>query len=401
MACNQRREDDGGSRRGDDEKRRSTVKIEEVNSYVVEDFHFVSVTSDTGQVGWGQSACWGYPRAVHAVVEAMRPNLLGADPERVEHLWHVTTRMAPFRGSVIGGAVSAINIALWDLVGKFHDAPVYSFLGGRVRDRVRLLALIESGSFDEVLNSVRQAVDAGFTAVKVFLLPDGYQDLSLSELEREVTDRTGAVRSLIGDKVDLVLEFGRRLSMLTAVPILTSVARFKPIFCEDPIQPDSLASQAELARRVPVAIALGERMHNVWEFRELFASGGAHYARPDVGLAGGITGCRKIAAVAESFNSLVVTHNYSGPLITAASIQFDASVHNIVFQEYSLRDEVLIYPGLTTACRRVGGDIVVPDAPGLGIELRTPSSEDAWPQLMEGAIYRLLFRVDGAVALGV
>ena len=142
-----------------------------------------------------------------------------------------------------------------------------------------------------------------------------------------------------------------------------------PLFVEDPIQIDSIISQGEIARRVTVPIANGERMHSIWEFRELLSHGGPQYVRPDVGLAGGLSHCKKIAAVAESYHCAVVTHNFLGPVLTAASVHLDTCIPNFVTQEYSKNDEAPENRVFKTVLNREGGYLPIPEAPGLGVEL--------------------------------
>ena len=156
---------------------------------------------------------------------------------------------------------------------------------------------------------------------------------------------------------------------MTSVHLAESMKEFNPMFFEDPIQIDSIISQSDIAKRVSIPIANGERMHSIWEFRELLSNGGPQYVRPDVGLAGGITQTKKIAAIAESYHSALVTHNFLGPILTAASIHIDTSIPNFITQEYSLDDESKKNDYLISSLKREGGYIITPEKPGLGIEI--------------------------------
>jgi galactonate dehydratase len=184
-----------------------------------------------------------------------------------------------------------------------------------------------------------------------------------------------------------------------AVPVAEAIARFHPLFIEDPIQIDSIQSQAEIARRITSALANGERMHSIWEFRELLAGGGVQYVRPDVGLAGGLTHTRKIAAIAESFHAAVVTHNFLSPLLTAASVHLDVSIPNVVVQEYSRGDEGALAAAFPGTLRRVGGYIPAPEAPGLGVRLDEAKLREVSRPLWDPA--RNPLRADGSVAYAV
>ncbi|WP_431875978.1 mandelate racemase/muconate lactonizing enzyme family protein [Micromonospora marina] len=376
------------------------MEIAEVESVVRGDAHFVQVRTSDGLAGVGQSACWGYPSAVHAVVEAFRPYLLGADPNRIEHHWHHLYRMGPFRGAVLSAAVSAVDLALWDLLGKRLGVPVWQLLGGRVRDRIRLHLLLGGTGAQQLADQAAAAVADGFTAVKFDPLPADYGDLSQARLVAETEAATAAVRETVGPDVDLLIELHRKLTPLQAAAVVPALARHQPLLVEDPIQIDSVSSQAEVARRAPaVPMANGERLHTIWEFKELLAQGGAQYVRPDVGLAGGLSHGRKIAALAEAHHAAVVTHNCLGPLLTMASVQLDTVLPNFVTQEYSPLDDQLA-DGPARACvRRDGGFLPVPQEPGLGVTL---DLTDTRPLELTGRpLTRIPLRTDGSIAYAV
>ena len=170
-------------------------------------------------------------------------------------------------------------------------------------------------------------------------------------------------------KTGEILEIHRKLNPMTSIHLANSIEKFNPMFFEDPIQIDSIISQSEIAKKVSIPVANGERMHSIWEFRELLNNGGPQYVRPDVGLAGGITQTKKIAAIAESYHSALVTHNFLGPILTAASIHIDASIPNFITQEFSLDDEKEKNNYLISSLKREGGYILTPDKPGLGVEI--------------------------------
>ena len=154
----------------------------------------VRLTTDSGITGLGQSACWGYPLGVAGVLGELSPLLIGADPFRIEHLWHLTYRARPFRGNLLSAAVSAIDLALWDIKGKALDLPVWELLGGRSRDRVRLHVLVGGGNPDEIVSSVNWAVAEGFTAIKFDPLEHGYEDLSIEKLVNSTCSMASSIR---------------------------------------------------------------------------------------------------------------------------------------------------------------------------------------------------------------
>lgn len=376
------------------------MEIAQVDSILLGDAHFVRITTDDGLTGLGQSGCWGYPAAVHAVMDTFRHYLLGQDARRIEHHWQYLYRMGPFRGSVLSAAVAAVDIALWDLKGQLLGVPVWELLGGRCRDRIRLHLLLRGTTADALVAEARAAVAEGFTALKFQPLGPGYQDMAQDRLIRSAIEVVGAVRDEVGPDVDLLLELHRALTPLQAVPVVEALGVFHPLLVEDPIQIDSISSQADIARRVVTPLAEGERLHTIWEFRELLAQGGTQYVRPDVGLAGGLTHCKKIAAVAESYHAAVVTHNALGPVLTAASAHLDASIPNFLVQEYSTDiDEGPESAAFTTSIRRDGGYLLVPDAPGLGVTL--DESAVTAISVVGRAVSDIPLRADGSVAFSV
>tara|TARA_B100000579_G_scaffold60476_1_gene43949 strand:+ start:36739 stop:37893 length:1155 start_codon:yes stop_codon:yes gene_type:complete len=352
------------------------MKIEKIESILSGNSHFVRIITDNGLEGIGQSACWGYMEATHSIISNFEDYLIGEDPLKIEHHWQYLYRMGPFRGSILTAAISAIDIALWDIKGKFYSAPVWQLLGGKVRDKIRLHLLMGSDRPDAAdqgttaeglrLNAI-DAVNEGFTAIKIDPLPDGYQSMSLSQLIKETKENVSALREGAGVEVDIILEIHRKLSPMNAIALAEELFEFHPLFYEDPIQIDSIKSQSEIAQKISLPMANGERMHTIWEFREMYEIGGSQYARPDVGLAGGITHVKKIASIAESYHSAVVSHNYLGPVITAASCNIDTSIPNFITQEFSTIDESSINQNIKSDWVRKNGFIKVPDCVGIGI----------------------------------
>ncbi len=374
------------------------MKIDRLESLYLGSNYLVKVYTDTGLTGLGQTACWGYPEAVERVVDAFGRYLVGQDPLRIEHHWQHLYRMSPFRGNVVAGALSAIDIALWDIKGKRFEIPVWELLGGRCRDRIRL-CLMDGGATPEAMaETARNAVAEGFTALKFDPITSLHPDSGLDRIVRNAEALVGAAREAGGPDLDLVVEVHRKLTPLTALAVAEALAPFNLYFLEDPIQIDSIQSQAGIARRTSVPIANGERLTTVWEFRELLEAGGPQYVRPDVALAGGLTHCKKIAAIAESYHCAVVTHNFLGPLTTAASLHLDASIPNFVTQEYTKRDEAPENAIYRCAHRREGGFMTVPEAPGLGVELDPEAESGAFSPMNTGTTP---ISEDGSVAYAV
>jgi galactonate dehydratase len=377
------------------------MKIAEVESLLLGGAHFVRISTENGLVGLGQSACWAYPSAVDAVVRTFRDYLLGQDARQIERHWQHLYRMGPFRGSVLSGAISAVDIALWDIKGQALQAPIWELLGGKYRDRVRLHLLMGGRSPEDLAANARSAAQEGFTAIKFDPVPDGFGDMTQDALVRGVTANVAAAREAVQSEVDIILELHRKLTPLQALPVIEAVAQFNPLFVEDPVQIDSIVSQSEVARRVSQPIANGERMHTIWEFREMLVNGGSQYVRPDVGLAGGLTHTRKIAAIAESFHSAVVTHNFLGPVLTAAAVHLDTAIPNFVVQEYARTDESNKWSGFSGVLRRQGGYLYPPDAPGLSVKLVDTSANGPLGPLGDRPLKDIPIRSDGSVVYAV
>lgn len=345
------------------------MKIDKIESFLMGNGYVLRIHTDTGISGVGQTACWGYPEAVEKIVNTFEKYLIGQNPLRIEHHWQYLYRMGPFRGTALSGAISAVDIALWDIKGKHFGVPIWELLGGNCRDKIRLHLLGGGNTPETMFDAAKAAVEEGFTALKFDPLVGGFQDMAVDRLVKTARDLVAAAREGGGPDLDLIVEVHRKLTPMNSIVLESALAPFNLYFVEDPIQIDTIKTQAELAKRMTSPVGNGERFTTIWEFRELLEAGGPQYVRPDLGLAGGITHCKKIAAIAEAYHSAVVTHNFLGPLITAASLHLDASIPNFITQEYTKADESSDFAVFKVAYQREGGYIPIPEAPGLGIEL--------------------------------
>ncbi len=383
------------------------MKITDVEVLPIDRYLFVQVHTDEGIVGLGESGAWGYLEASGKVVESFRGYLIGQDPLRIEHHWQYLYRCTHFRGAAIMGALSAVDIALWDIAGKFYGVPVYQLLGGKCRDRARVYGHVIGRTKEELVKGCVQAKAEGYTAV-------GHLTPFLDELRsvpyyKTHTDKihdaiqtVAAYREAVGDEVDLCIEIHRRLDPAEAIVLGRGIEPYRPFFYEDPIRPDNFDAMAEVAQKIHIPIATGERLHTIYEFEMLLARNAVQYVRPDVCMAGGITHCKKIAALAEAHYVDVVPHNPLSPVSTAACIQLAACIPNFALQEYP-RGE-----GEPPKCEIVSGTLtledgflMIPDAPGIGVELREGAMEQYpflshRPLLDEGMMLTRL-HVDGSV----
>lgn len=383
------------------------MKITDVKVLPIDRYLFVEVHTDEGITGLGESGAWGYLEASGEVVKSFREYLIGKDPLRIEHHWQVLYRCTHFRGAAIMGALSAVDIALWDIAGKFFGVPVYQLLGGKCRDKARVYGHVIGSTKEELVKGCLQAKAEGFTAVG-HLTPflDESRNVPYYKTHtdkiQDAVQTVAAYREAVGDEVDLCIEIHRRLDPAEAIVLGRAIEPYRPFFYEDPIRPDNLDAMAEVARKIAVPIATGERIHTIYEFEMLLTRNAVQYVRPDVCMAGGITHCKKIAALAEAHYVDVVPHNPLSPVSTAACVQLAASIPNFALQEYPRGEgeppKGEIVSGVLTL---EDGFLVIPDTPGIGVELAEGAAEkypflSHRPLLDEGMMVTRL-HVDGSV----
>jgi galactonate dehydratase len=352
------------------------MKIDNVQTYRAHNWLFVVITTDTGLVGVGESTLFGFPDAVASIVASFAERLRGQDPMRAEYHFLSLYRAHSMRGMAVCAALSAIDQALWDIKGKALEVPVWELLGGRVRDKVRAMLVLTYGTPEEVAAQAAAAAEAGYTAVKVLLFQPGHHLMRHAARVADLVERAALVREAVGDEIDIGIELHRNMSPGEAIAAIGELERFRPLFVEDPIPPDSVLSLGAISEKVRVPMAAGERNTTIWEFREYLEAAGVHYVRPDVGIAGGIAHTRKICALAEAHHAGVIPHAVpAGPVAVAANVQLGLAVPNWEVQEHRVQDA----PPWTTVVKAivpvVDGFFLPPEAPGLGIELDLPGVE--------------------------
>ncbi len=347
------------------------MKITDIETLFVDRWLFVRVHTDEGIIGLGESGTWGYLEASERVVQTFKRYLVGQDPLRIEHHWQYLYRNSHFRGAAIMGALSAVDIALWDIAGKYFGVPSYQLLGGMCRERVRVYRHVFGETTEELVEGCIGAKREGFTAVGHLspFVPESPRMTHTKKIE-DAARRVKAYRDAVGDDVDLCIEIHRQLSPSEAIVLAKRIAEYRPFFYEDPVLPDNIEAMAQVAAHIDIPIATGERLHTIFEFEELLAKKATHYVRPDVCMAGGLTHCKKIAALAEAHYVLVAPHNPLSPVSTAACVQLDACIPNFAIQEYPLgedkppKNEIVRQP-----LKIERGYLLVPREPGIGVEL--------------------------------
>jgi galactonate dehydratase len=358
------------------------VKITRVEPVAVDRYLFVKVHTDAGITGLGESGTWGYLEASQAVMEKYGHYLEGEDPLRIEHHWNYMYRSSHFRGAAIMGALSAIDIALWDIAGKHFGVPVYQLLGGRTRDRARVYYHVFGRTREQLVQGCVDAKKKGFTAVG-HLTPFADEPREVPYFKTHAQKMADAIESVrqyreaVGNEVDLCVEIHRRLTPAEAIVLARGIEPYHPYFYEDPILPDNFDAMGLVAEHIEVPIATGERLHTIYEFEMLLRRGAVQYVRPDVCMCGGITGAKKIAALAEANHVGVVPHNPLSPVSTAACLQIAACIPNFALQEYPIGEDVPPKSEIVRGAAQHDGSgyLIISDAPGIGIELAEDAAE--------------------------
>ena len=336
---------------------------------------FLKIETDEGLAGWGEPVVEGKAETVRAAVHEFEPYLIGQDPMRIEDLWQKMFRGCFYRGgAVLMSAIAGIDQALWDIKGKFYRAPVHELLGGAVRDRMRVYTWIGGDRPEAAEEAALEAKRKGFTAVKMNATAElGWID-SRDKVERAVA-RVAAVRQAVGGDFGIALDFHGRVHRAMAKILVRELEPYHPMFIEEPVLPEHNENLREIARQSAIPIATGERMYSRWDFKRLLQDGYVDIIQPDLSHAGGITECRKIAAMAEAYDVAVAPHCPLGPIALAASLQVDAVSYNAFIQEqsmgihYNVEADLLHYLKDPSVFAFRDGNADIPAGPGLGVEI--------------------------------
>ena len=376
------------------------MKITSVEAVPVDRYLFARIDTDEGISGLGESGAWGYLEASEAAINKFGRYLVGQDPLRIEHHWQYMYRFSHFRGAAIMGAISALDIAMWDIAGKHFNVPVHQLMGGRTRDKARVYYHVFGDTKEALIQGVKDAKEQGFTAVG-HLTPFLDEDRDVPYFKthvdkmRDAIETVGAYREAVGDDVDLCIEIHRRLTPAEAVVLARGIEQFHPFFYEDPILPENFDAMGLVAQNISIPIATGERLHSIHEFEMLLTRGAVQYVRPDVCMAGGLTHSKKIAAVAEAHYVGVVPHNPLSPVSTAACLQLAACIPNFAIQELPTGEHEPPKSDIVKSAVQVeDGFLIVPDTPGIGVELREDAQERRPPVPRE---ISTRLNVDGSV----
>ncbi len=332
-------------------------------------FLFVVVDTDEGISGIGESGI-GRDLAVQGVVEHFKPLLIGQDARRIEHLWQVMFRGGFFPANKIAGAaISAIDIALWDIKGKALGVPMYELLGGLCRDKVVCYPHCRQNSLEEIVESAQELVSEGWKFVRWDLSYDREGNvLEPSRSVRTAIKEFEAVRKAIGDDAEICFDIHTRLDPPDAIQLCNAVEQYRPFFMEDPIRSESMQSLRVVREHVNTPIAVGEQFAGKWEFRQVIEEELMDYCRIDICIAGGLTEAKKVAGWCETHYIKLATHNPLGPVNTAACLHLNLATPNVAVQEQPRRPGTTLTDVFPVQVEWADGYLLPPTRPGLGIE---------------------------------
>lgn len=336
---------------------------------------FLKIETDEGITGWGEPVIEGKAATVKAAVDELMEYLLGKDPMHIEDHWNVMYRAGFYRGGpILMSAIAGIDQALWDIKGKYYNAPIYQLLGGLARDKMKVYSWIGGDRPAEVGAAARKMAEQGFLAVKMNATEELQYIDSYEKIDAAI-QRIAAVRDAGGPGMGIGIDFHGRVHKPMAKILAKELEPFRPMFIEEPVLPENNEDLREIAQHVAIPIATGERMFSKWQFKTLLKEGYADIIQPDVSHAGGITECKKIISMAEAFDVAAAPHCPLGPIALAACLQVDATCHNAFIQEQSLGihynqgSDLLDYLTDKTVFQYKDGYVDIPSKPGLGIEI--------------------------------
>ncbi len=336
---------------------------------------FLKIETDEGITGWGEPVIEGKAATVKMAVKELMENLIGKDPMNIEDHWNVMYRGSFYRGGpILMSAISGIDQALWDIKGKFYNAPIHQLMGGLARDKIKVYSWIGGGQPTDVATAAATAMKNGFTAVKMNATEELQYIDSYDKIDR-VLQRVASVRETMGLAGGIGIDFHGRLHKPMAKIMAKELEQFHPMFIEEPVLPENNEALRDIAQLTSIPIATGERMFSRWDFKQILKDGYVDIIQPDLSHAGGITECKKIISMAEAFDVAAAPHCPLGPIALAACLQVDATCHNAFIQEQSLGihynegSDLLDYLADKTVFQYKDGFVTIPRGPGLGITI--------------------------------
>lgn len=315
---------------------------------------FVKVYTDDGLYGVGE--CWGWPRVVELAIHELKPLIVGEDPQHIERLWQKMFSAVMGHGmtGVVGsGAITGIEMALWDIKGKALNTPVWNLLGGKIRERIRL--------YGHAFNMERahDLVERGFTGLKLF----GWKNC-LSRVE--------TLRETFGPDIDLMVDAGGGpwQTPRDAIALGRCLEPYSLLFYEDPVSSLDIKAVARVSDAVNIPIAIGENYPDIYALAPLVEREIIDVAQPDTGRFGGLSQMKKLSAIAEAHFVMIAPHDGSlGPVAEIAAVHLMATIPNFLILEHLVNDVPQRYEVMSGQPTIVDGHMIVPDTPGLGVDI--------------------------------
>lgn len=351
------------------------MKISGITVYEVKPrWIFVKLTTDEGIEGWGEMISGTKTETVVAGAKEMGAYLLGRDPFEIERLWQEMYKSF-FRGGPINGTiVSGLEMALWDIKGKTFGVPVYEFLGGRARDRIKVYSWVGGDRPDDVARAASERKAMGFDAVKMNATEELHYIDSYDKIQA-VVDRVASIRAACGESFGIAVDFHGRVHKPMAKVLAHALEPYHLMFLEEVVLPENEEAFRDVAQQISTPLATGERLVSRWQYKSLFRQGAIDIIQPDVALVGGILETKKIVAMAEAFDMAAAPHAPYGPIALAATLQVDVCSPNVFIQEQSLGIhynkgfDLLDFVKNKEVFQYRDGYVAVPDKPGLGLEI--------------------------------
>jgi len=361
------------------------MKIKDIQTLVVNaemrNWVFVKIITDQDVYGWGEATVEWKTRAVVGAIEDLKPLIVGKDPRQIKQNYQIMTKHAFWKMGIIGmSAISGIEHAMWDILGKSLDTPVWQLLGGKVRDKVKIYTHLGMGDMKAVYRDTmnvtaltdhaQKLVDLGYSAFKVVFIPFTHFTVTNQEL-KNVNLLMSSLRDKVGDDIEIMVDFhGRCGSGRSAIQYVKELEPYKPMFIEEPIQPGDTSTLLQIKESINCPLATGERLIGLQEFEPIFHLRAVDIAQPDLNHCGGLLEAKSIAAAASVANIAIAPHNPNGPIAGAAALHFASSTPNHIIQEV-MDQSVPWYNDVisTSPIERKGNSWEVPSTAGLGIEV--------------------------------
>lgn len=344
---------------------------------------FLKIETDEGICGWGEPVVEGSADTVRTAVEEHARYLLGKDPMRIQDHWQAMYRTRFYRGGPVEmSAIAGIDQALWDIKGKYYNAPVYDLLGGLCRDRLKVYRWIGGDRPSDIKANVIEAYEQGYRAIKMNGTEEMHWVDSFKKIEA-VCERVAIIRETYGNDMDIAVDFHGRVHKTMAKVLARELDQFHLMFIEEPVLPQNNEAMREIANHTSTPIACGERMFSRWDFKTLFEQGCVDVVQPDLSHAGGLSECLTIARMAEAYDVAVAPHCPLGPIALGACMNLDCVAPNAFIQEQSLGihynkgGDLLDYLKDPSIYKYKDGFIEIVDRPGLGVEINEEFVKEA------------------------